>query len=108
MSIFSYVYFLIMFDLFLSTVFYQYQKARLLFVQSVTDLSSKSSNIDCLEAADVINLLCPLLADIVPSIQHMAAIALGKLANHNIKLAQAILKGNILSQLLKNIDKQNV
>ncbi|XP_032673004.1 sperm-associated antigen 6-like isoform X2 [Odontomachus brunneus] len=88
-------------------VFDQYQKARLLFVQSVTDFSSKSSNIDCLEAADVISLLCPLLADIVPSIQHMAAIALGKLANHNMKLAQAILKRNILSQLLKNIDKQN-
>lgn len=76
-------------------------------MQSVTDLSSKPNNINYLEAAGVINLLCPLLTD-VPSIQHMAVIALGKLANHDAKLAHTILKRNILSQLLKNIDKQNV
>ncbi|XP_011643538.1 sperm-associated antigen 6-like [Pogonomyrmex barbatus] len=88
-------------------VFDQYQKARLLFVQSVADLSSKPSNIDCLEAAGVIDLLRPLLTDAVPPIQHMAAIALGKLANHNPKLAHAVIRKDILSHLLKNIDKQN-
>jgi len=77
-------------------------------VQSIADLSSKSINIDCLEAAGVINLLCPLLADTVPSIQHMAAIALGKLANHNSRLAHAIIRKDVLSHLLKHINKQNV
>lgn len=89
-------------------VFDQYQKARLIFVQSVADLSSKSNNIDCLEAAGAIDLLCPLLSDTVPSIQHVAAIALGKLANHNSRLAHAVIRKGILSYLLKNIDKQNV
>ncbi|XP_029680862.1 sperm-associated antigen 6-like isoform X1 [Formica exsecta] len=88
-------------------VFDQYQKARLLFVQSVADLSSKPNNIDCLEAAGVIDLLRPLLLDAVPSIQHMAAFAFGKLANHNSRLAHAVVRRDILSQLLKNIDKQN-
>ncbi|XP_025994255.1 sperm-associated antigen 6 isoform X2 [Solenopsis invicta] len=88
-------------------VFDQYQKARLLFVQSVADLASKPNNIDCLEAAGAIDLLRPLLADAVPSIQHVAAIALGKLANHNSRLAHAIIKKDVLSHLLKNIDKQN-
>lgn len=92
----------------LFTVFDQYQKARLSFVQSVADLSSKAINIDCLEAAGVIDLLRPLLADAVPSIQHMAAITLGKLANHNSRLAHAVVRKDVLSQLLKNIDKQNV
>ncbi|XP_067213594.1 sperm-associated antigen 6-like [Linepithema humile] len=88
-------------------VFDQYQKARLLFVQSVADLASKPNNIDSLEAAGAIDLLRPLLADSVPSIQHMAAIALGKLANHNSRLAYVVVRKDILPQLLKNIDKQN-
>lgn len=98
----------IIFYFFTFSVFDQYQKARLLFVQSVADLSSKPNNIDCLEAAGVIDLLRPLLLDDVPSIQHMAAFAFGKLANHNSRLAHAIVRRDILSQLLKNIDKQNV
>lgn len=93
---------------FLFIVFDQYQKARLLFAQSIADLASKPNNIECLEAAGVINLLKPLLSDVVPSIQHMAAIALGKLANHDINLAQNIIQEDILPRLLHNIEKQNV
>ncbi|XP_011706345.1 PREDICTED: sperm-associated antigen 6-like [Wasmannia auropunctata] len=89
-------------------VFDQYQKARLLFVQSVADLASKSNNIDHLETAGAIDLLHPLLSDTVPSIQHVAAIALGKLANHNSRLAHVIVRKDVLSHLLKHIDKQNV
>ncbi|XP_076390410.1 uncharacterized protein LOC100883620 isoform X1 [Megachile rotundata] len=59
------------------------------------------------EAAGALDLLCPLLTDHVPSIQHMAAVALGKLANNSHRLAQAIIRKDILPQLLKNIDKQN-
>ncbi|XP_043599003.1 sperm-associated antigen 6-like isoform X3 [Bombus pyrosoma] len=88
-------------------VFDQYQKARLFFVQSIADFASKPNTIDCLEAAGVLDLLCPLLTDPVPSIQHTAAVALGKLANNSIKLAQAVVRMGILPQLLKNIDKQN-
>ncbi|XP_033336112.1 sperm-associated antigen 6 [Megalopta genalis] len=88
-------------------VFDQYQKARLLFVQSVADLATRPNNIECLEAAGALDLLHPLLTDPVPSIQHMAAIALGKLANNDIRLAEAIIRKDILPQLLKNIAKQN-
>ncbi|KZC11851.1 PREDICTED: sperm-associated antigen 6 [Dufourea novaeangliae] len=88
-------------------VFDQYQKARLLFVQSVADYASRPNNIECLEAAGVLDLLRPLLTDLVPSIQHMAAIALGKIANNDHRLAEAIIRKDILPQLLKNIGKQN-
>ncbi|XP_017767186.1 PREDICTED: sperm-associated antigen 6-like [Eufriesea mexicana] len=88
-------------------VFDQYQKARLLFVQSVADFASKPNTIDCLEAAGVLDLLCPLLTDLVPSIQHMAAVALGKIANNNHRLAQGVVRMDILPELLKNIAKQN-
>lgn len=84
------------------------QKARLLFVQSVADLASKSQNAECLEAAGALDLLHPLLSDPVPSIQHMAAIGLGKLANCDARIAQAIVRKDILPELLRNIDKQNV
>lgn len=89
-------------------VFDQYQKARLLFVQSVADFASRPTNIQCLEAAGALDLLRPLLTDPVPSIQHVTAIALGKIANNDYRLAQAIIRKDILSQLLKNMDRQNV
>lgn len=79
-----------------------------MFVQSIADFASKPNTIECLEAAGVLDLLCPLLTDLVPSIQHMAAVALGKIANNNQKLAQTIVRMDILPQLLKNIAKQNV
>ncbi|XP_053988923.1 sperm-associated antigen 6-like isoform X1 [Hylaeus volcanicus] len=88
-------------------VFDQYQKARLLFVQSVADFASRPNNIECLEAAGALDLLHPLLTDFVPSIQHMAAIALGKIASNDHRLAQAIIRKDILPHLLQNIDKQN-
>ncbi|XP_054008035.1 sperm-associated antigen 6-like isoform X2 [Hylaeus anthracinus] len=88
-------------------VFDRYQKARLLFVQSVADFASRPNNIECLEAAGALDLLHPLLTDFVPSIQHMAAIALGKIASNDHRLAQAIIRKDILPHLLQNIDKQN-
>ncbi|XP_066603185.1 sperm-associated antigen 6-like isoform X1 [Prorops nasuta] len=91
----------------ISQVFDKYQKARLDFVQSVADLALKSNNIMCLESAGAVDLLCSLLTDNVPSIQHTAIIGLERLANHDIKLAETIVRKNILSQLLKNIDKKN-
>lgn len=89
-------------------VFDQYQKARLFFVQSIADFSSKTNTIECLEAAGVLDLINPLLTDPIPSIQHTAAIALGKITNNSHRLAQAVVRMDILPQLLKNITKQNV
>lgn len=89
-------------------VFDQYQKARMQFVQTVTDLASRPYNIEYLDNAGVLDLLCPLLWDVIPSIQQHVTIALGRLANHDMKIAKAILERNILSQLLKRIDKQTV
>lgn len=78
------------------------------FVRVVADLASRSHNIEYLDSAGILDLLCPLLWDIVPSIQQLTAIALGRLANHDIKIAQTIMKRNILPQLLKKINQQNV
>ena len=92
----------------LISVIDQYQKARIQFIQDVTDLASRAHNIQFLEKAGILDLLCPLLWDVVPSIQQLTAIALGRLANHDIKIANAIIKRNILTQLLKNINVQSV
>ena len=71
-------------------------------------------------------LLRPLLLDVVPNIQQVyrvvrsappfiplsppqtAALALGRLANHNGDLAEAIVKGDILPQLVTSLAEQNV
>ena len=57
----------ISFDFFL--VFEQYQKARTQFVQTVAELSTRPQNIETLQAAGVMQLLRPLLLDVVPTVQ---------------------------------------
>ena len=53
-------------------------------------------------------LLRPLLLDVVPTIQQTAALALGRLANHSDDLAEAVVKGDILPQLVYSLAEQNV
>lgn len=89
-------------------MFEQYQKARTSFVQTVSELASRPQNIETLQNAGVMQLLRPLLLDIVPSIQQTAAIALGRLANYNDDLAEAVVKGDILPQLVYSLAEQNV
>ena len=89
-------------------MFEQYQKSRTLFVQTVSDLATRQQNIETLQNAGVMQLLRPLLLDIVPNIQQTAAIALGRLANYNDDLAEAVVKGDILPQLVYSLAEQNV
>ena len=53
-------------------------------------------------------LLRPLLLDVVPTVQQTAALALGRLANYNDDLAEAVVKGDILPQLVFSLAEQNV
>ncbi|XP_065115077.1 sperm-associated antigen 6 isoform X1 [Paramisgurnus dabryanus] len=88
-------------------VFEQYQKARTQFVQTVADLATRPQNIETLQHAGVMSLLRPLLLDAVPTIQQTAALALGRLANYNDDLAEAVVKGDILPQLVYSLAEQN-
>ncbi|XP_070565243.1 sperm-associated antigen 6 [Ptychodera flava] len=88
-------------------VFEQYQKSRTQFVQTIAELSSRPQNIETLQNAGVMSLLRPLLLDIVPTIQQTAALALGRLANYNDDLAEAVVKGDILPQLVYSLAEQN-
>lgn len=88
-------------------VFEQYQKARTQFVQTVAEVASKPQNIETLQNAGVMQLLRPLLLDVVPTIQQTAALALGRLANYNDDLAEAVVKGDILPQLVYSLAEQN-
>lgn len=89
------------------SVFEKYQKERLLFVQTVADLASRESNIEALQTAGVMSLLRPLLLDNVPAIQQAAALALGRLANYNEELAEAVVDSDILPQLVYSLSEQN-
>ncbi|XP_064018586.1 sperm-associated antigen 6 [Pogoniulus pusillus] len=88
-------------------VFEQYQRARTQFVQAVAELADRPQNIESLRNASVMSLLRPLLLDVVPTIQQTAALALGRLANCNDDLAEAVVKGNVLPQLLCSLPEQN-
>ncbi|KAF4079761.1 hypothetical protein AMELA_G00181920 [Ameiurus melas] len=88
-------------------VFEQYQKERMKFVQTVAELSVRPQNIETLQNAGVMSLLRPLLLDAVPTIQQSAALALGRLASYSDVLAEAVVKGGILPQLVYSLFKQN-
>ena len=88
-------------------MFENYQKARTVFVQTVAELASRPQNVDALQTAGVMALLRPLLLDTVPTIQHTAALALGRLANVNDELATAVVKSDILPQLVFSLAEQN-
>ncbi|XP_068604220.1 sperm-associated antigen 6 [Brachionichthys hirsutus] len=88
-------------------VFELYQKSRLQFVQTVADLASRPQNIDALQEAGVLSLLRPLLLDPAPSIQHTAAQALGRLAEHSDELAEAVVREGILPQTIRSLASQN-
>ena len=74
----------------------------------MAELASRPQNIETLQNAGVMQLLRPLLLDIVPTIQQTAALALGRLANYNDDLAEAVVKGDILPQLVYSLAEQNV
>ncbi|KAJ3114192.1 Sperm-associated antigen 6 [Nowakowskiella sp. JEL0407] len=52
-------------------------------------------------------LLRPLLLDNVPAIQQAAALALGRLANYSLELAEAVVESEILPQLVYSLSQQN-
>jgi 3-methyladenine DNA glycosylase AlkD len=87
--------------------FEDYQKARVKFVQRVADLATRPQKIEELQSAGVMQLLRPLLLDIVPSIQQSAALALGRLANYSDDLAEDIVANDILPQLIFSLAAQN-
>lgn len=88
-------------------VFEQYQASRVKFVQTVSDLANRPTNVETLQSAGVMQLLRPLLLDVVPTVQQTAALALGRLANHNDDLAKAVVAGDILPQLVYSLADQN-
>ncbi|XP_071341521.1 sperm-associated antigen 6 [Trachinotus anak] len=88
-------------------VFEQYQKARMQFVQTIADLATRPQNIEILQNAGVMSMLRPLMLDVVPSIQQTAALALGRLAEHSDDLAEAVVKEDILPQLVNSLASQN-
>ncbi len=90
--------------------FEEYQKSRIMFVQTVAELANREQNIDSLKRLDVMKLLGPLLSDPVTSIKQSAALAIGRLARQDVELATSIVqedRGKILLQLLESLETNN-
>ncbi|KAJ3611562.1 hypothetical protein NHX12_021577, partial [Muraenolepis orangiensis] len=85
--------------------FEEYEEARLLFVQTVADLATEPQS---LQQADVMSLLRPLLSDPVPIIQLKVALAISRLADRSEGMAEAVVQGDILPQLVNFVASQNI
>lgn len=88
-------------------IFENYQQARTTFVQTVAELAHRPQNVEALQNAGVMQLLRPLLLDTVPTIQQVAALALGRLANFSEALAEQVVANDILPQLVYSLSEKN-
>ncbi|XP_076256219.1 uncharacterized protein LOC143193752 [Rhynchophorus ferrugineus] len=88
-------------------VFENYQKARLTFVQTVADLALRSQNNEIMKKANILDLLKPLVNDVVPAIKQCAAIALGRLVHSDSDMAMELIEIGFLPTLLQNATSGN-
>ena len=86
--------------------FKEYQKTRITFVQSISELATRHHNIQSLHSAGVMGLLYPLLSD-RPSIQQNSALAIGRLSNFSEELSNSIIQNDIITQLINSLSNQN-
>ncbi|XP_045517324.1 sperm-associated antigen 6-like isoform X2 [Pieris brassicae] len=89
-------------------VFETYQKARLVFVQTMAELATRSTNVKCLESAGVLELLRPLLSDACSTVRQCAVVAAARLAEHDEAVARQLLSGGMVTSTLENLNKYNV
>ena len=92
--------------------FEEYQRARIIFVQTVAALAGgkDNKNVELLKRLDAIRLLGPLLTDPVISIKQYAALAIGTLAGADEEIANQVVNddgGHILSLILKSLETSN-
>ena len=72
-------------------------------------MASRPESVEQLLAGNVIHLLRNLLTDVSPAIQQNSAIAIGRLAAHDAKIADLLVQQDIIRILLFfNMDKSNV
>uniref|UniRef100_A0A146M5Q5 Sperm-associated antigen 6 n=2 Tax=Lygus hesperus TaxID=30085 RepID=A0A146M5Q5_LYGHE len=87
--------------------FENYEKARVLFAQTMADMALRSVNVDCMLRCNVMELLLALLNDPSLRVQQNAALAIGRLANNSHEAARIAMFIDILPALLKNIEKRS-
>jgi len=87
--------------------FEQYQKARQDFAQGLAELAQHPQNIEGIKALGGIALCRSLLMDNIPSIQHSAATALGRIANFSEEMAELVVANDVLPQLVFSLAEQN-
>ena len=88
--------------------FEEYQRARVIFVQTVAALAGgkDNRNVELLKRLDAIRLLGPLLTDPVISIKQYAALAIGTLAGADEEIASQVVNddnGHILNLILNKL-----
>lgn len=88
-------------------VFDTYQKARISFVEQVAEMATHAYNITALESAGALCLLQPLISDMCPAVQQFATTAIGRMANQSSKMAQNIVRMEMLPIMLRKLQKQN-
>eukprot|EP00768_Dysnectes_brevis_P003536 gnl/Dysnectes_brevis/2518_a3018_793.p1 GENE.gnl/Dysnectes_brevis/2518_a3018_793~~gnl/Dysnectes_brevis/2518_a3018_793.p1 ORF type:complete len:503 (+),score=188.64 gnl/Dysnectes_brevis/2518_a3018_793:46-1554(+) len=87
--------------------FESYQKARQEFIQGLAELAQHPQNIETIKALGGIPLCRGLLLDNVPSVQHSAATALGRIANFSEEMAELVVSNDVLPQLVYSLAEQN-
>ncbi|CAG9861711.1 unnamed protein product [Phyllotreta striolata] len=83
--------------------FDQYQRSRLQFAQSISDLALKPQHLELLIKGGVIELLRPLLNDPCIQIQQCSAIAIGRIVHHDANIAESVINQGFIPILLNSM-----
>lgn len=83
-----------------------YQRARLAFVQSMSGFADKPHTTDLLKEFNCVDLIVPLLHDLIPSIRHVALVTLAKILCSG-KFAQEMLELDVMKTVLKELSTPN-
>ncbi|GAB4823776.1 hypothetical protein N2152v2_010822 [Parachlorella kessleri] len=81
----------------------RYQRERLVFAQAALDFTRQPENVETLVAGGAISLLQHLSQDVSPGIQHLATLALGRLATHSQEVAESLVTGDFQHFLVNKV-----
>ena len=81
----------------------RYQRERLVFAQAALDFTKQPENVETLVAGGAVSLLQHLSQDVSPGIQHLATLALGRLATHSQDVAQSLVAADFQHVLVREL-----
>lgn len=88
--------------------FETFEMQRRNFARMIAESASRAENLKILNENRVLFILHPLLLDDVPGIQQSAALAIGRLANYDERIAEDVVNHGILNDIVRGLSSEDL